>query len=308
MISLAMPTYNGEKYLREQLDSIYSQTMVPDEVVVVDDCSTDGTVDILKEYHNKYGLKYFINDHNLGYNKNFEKAISLCAGDYIALSDQDDYWFPEKIEISYQHIKIYPKDEPSLVSSFSINSDENLKPYPGFYHDSQGGDWRLNLTRYNSQGCTLMMNRELVKRILPIPDEMIYDAYIGLTAALTGNRYYINKNLMYYRLYGNNSLATGRPAALWDFSSRWKRLRAYMPFWYSKGTQYRFLHIIQKYQGDNIKPERLLVMKKVIRIYEVGKFRRLLLFLSLDGPDLYLKMKVSICLILKMILFIKDEY
>ena len=76
MISLVMPTYNGETYLREQLDSIYGQTLVPDEVIVVDDCSTDGTVEILKEYSIKYGLKFYINDTNLGYNKNFAKGIS----------------------------------------------------------------------------------------------------------------------------------------------------------------------------------------------------------------------------------------
>jgi glycosyltransferase involved in cell wall biosynthesis len=93
MISLAMPTYNGERFLREQLDSIYNQTIVPDEVIVVDDCSTDGTISILEEYKKKYGLKYWVNEKNLGYNKNFEKAISLCTGDYIALSDQDDVWF-----------------------------------------------------------------------------------------------------------------------------------------------------------------------------------------------------------------------
>lgn len=303
-----MPTYNGAKYLQQQLDSIYAQTMVPDEVIVVDDCSTDGTLDILKEYHEKYGLKYYENEHNLGYNKNFEKAIRLCSGDYIALSDQDDYWMPEKIEVSYQYISKYPKGEPSLVSSFSINADEKLKPFPGIYHDSQGGDWRLNLTRYNSQGCTLMMNRALVERILPIPDDIIYDAYIGLTAAMTGNRYYINQDLMLYRLYGNNSLATDKPASPFDFKSRWKRLRAYMPFWYDKDSQYKFLHIIQKYQEQYFIPERVEVMNKVIRIFEVGKLKRLFLFLSLDGPDFYLKAKVSISLVLKMIFFIKDEY
>lgn len=72
-ISVAMPTYNGEEYLREQLDSIYNQTMIPDEVVVVDDCSKDGTVDILREYQNKYGLKFCVNEQNLGYNRILRK-------------------------------------------------------------------------------------------------------------------------------------------------------------------------------------------------------------------------------------------
>ena len=100
-ISIAMATFNGEKYLREQLDSIYSQTLLPYEIVAADDCSTDRTTEILEEYRIKKGLKYLVNEHNIGVVKNFEKAISLCQGDYVALSDQDDIWFPEKLEKSY---------------------------------------------------------------------------------------------------------------------------------------------------------------------------------------------------------------
>ena len=97
-ISIAMTTFNGERYLREQLDSLYFQTLLPDEIVVVDDCSVDNTKEILEEYHKKKGLIYYINESNVGVNKNFEKAISLCSGDYIALCDQDDVWFKNKIE------------------------------------------------------------------------------------------------------------------------------------------------------------------------------------------------------------------
>lgn len=307
-ISVAIPTYNGGKFLREQLDSIYHQTRVPDEVVVVDDCSKDNTVIILKEYADKYGLKYYQNESNLGYNKNFEKAIRLCTGDIIALCDQDDYWFPTKIADSYSALMQYPMDEPSCVSSFSISTDENLKPLPRISHDLQSGDWRLNLTRYYSQGCTLMFNRALCDYILPFPEEMIYDAYIGLTAAMVGNRYYINKELMYYRLYGGNSLANEKPKSPYSILNRLKLLHAYMPAWYTKEEQYRYLHILKQYQGQNFKKERIPVLEKVIRLFEVGKVRRLFLFLSLDGPNLYQKLKTSIGLVLKIIFFIKDEY
>ena len=92
LISIAIATYNGEKYLEEQLDSIYAQTYKNIEVIVTDDCSSDKTVEILKKYYKSHGLKYVINETNLGFVKNFEKAISLCRGDYIALSDQDDIW------------------------------------------------------------------------------------------------------------------------------------------------------------------------------------------------------------------------
>lgn len=80
MISIALAAYNGEKFLRKQLDSIYAQTYKDIEVVACDDCSLDGTVSILKEYENKYGLRLYCNEKNLGYIKNFEKVISLCKG------------------------------------------------------------------------------------------------------------------------------------------------------------------------------------------------------------------------------------
>lgn len=308
MISIAMPTYNGEKYLREQLDSIYTQTIAPDEVIVVDDCSTDGTIAILEDFRQKYGLKYYVNEKNLGYNKNFERAICLCSGDYIVLSDQDDVWFKDKIEVSYQAIRKFPKDEPALVSSFVEQVDANLNSVRKDVARMQEGDWRLNLTRYNAQGCTLMFNRALLKYILPFPDDMIYDAYIGLTASMVGNRYYIPKILQYYRLYGGNSLASDAPKAQYALSTQLHFLRAYVPYWYTKDSQYRFLKLLKKYQGVNFIPERVLTLEKVIRIFEVGKLRRLTLFLSLDGPNAYQKIRTSMGLILKMLFFIKDEY
>jgi glycosyltransferase involved in cell wall biosynthesis len=98
-ISVALTSCNGANYLKEQLESVYAQSLLPDEVIVCDDCSTDNSIEILTEYKEKHNLRYFINDKKLGFVKNFEKAISLCSGDFIALSDQDDVWLPKKIEI-----------------------------------------------------------------------------------------------------------------------------------------------------------------------------------------------------------------
>lgn len=94
MISVAMTTYNGEKYIRKQLDSIMNQSVKVDEIIVCDDGSSDKTLDILKEYP----VKVTINKSNLGFKNNFKKAISLCSGDYILLCDQDDIWEINKIE------------------------------------------------------------------------------------------------------------------------------------------------------------------------------------------------------------------
>lgn len=96
--SVALCTYNGEKYIKEQLDSILNQTKKVDEIIVCDDCSSDKTVEILNHYSstNPGLFKIYINEQNLRSVKNFEKAITLCTGDIIFLSDQDDFWVNEK--------------------------------------------------------------------------------------------------------------------------------------------------------------------------------------------------------------------
>lgn len=102
MISLLMSTYNGEKYLIEQLESIMNQTEKIDEVLIIDDCSTDGTVKLVEEFIKKYRLSDFwklsVNEHNCGWRKNFFFGVEKTRGDYIFFCDQDDVWFSDKIE------------------------------------------------------------------------------------------------------------------------------------------------------------------------------------------------------------------
>ena len=100
LVSIAMATYNGEKYVAEQLESLVKQTHKNIEIVIVDDCSTDNTVSVVKEFQKKYGFITLIEkENNSGVTKTFEHAICNCKGEYIALSDQDDIWQPDKIEI-----------------------------------------------------------------------------------------------------------------------------------------------------------------------------------------------------------------
>ena len=101
-ISVVMATYQGEKYLREQLDTIRLQTRRADEVILCDDCSGDATVEIAEQYIREYGLeaewRILVNEKNLGYANNFHRAASLATGEYLFFADQDDLWKPEKIE------------------------------------------------------------------------------------------------------------------------------------------------------------------------------------------------------------------
>src|SRR5574344_1640995 len=116
LISIAMCSYNGERFIKEQIDSIIAQTYKNFELIIVDDGSKDNTIEIIKYYQSKDSrIKLFQNEKNLGFVKNFEKAITLCSGDFIALADQDDVWKKNKIEVFLNNI-----DKNMLIYSDAI--------------------------------------------------------------------------------------------------------------------------------------------------------------------------------------------
>ena len=203
MISLVMATYNGAKYIREQMDSILSQTLKPDEIIVVDDCSADETVSILHEYKTRCNIKIYVNSENSGVNRNFEKAISLARGEYIFISDQDDIWFPEKIKMTYEKLLEIEKGGPACVSSMALDVDANLNVQ---VRNKKTKDSKYEMALYGngSQGCSLAFNKKLKDIVLPLSDKFIYDHYIGVFSCFLGERYTIGKPLMYYRHHGNN--------------------------------------------------------------------------------------------------------
>lgn len=127
-ISIAMCTYNGERFIQEQLDSFLKQSRLPDELVVCDDGSQDMTISILEDFCRRapFPVRIFINSANLGYSRNFEKAMSICRGDIIAFSDQDDVWKPQKLA-RFEH---FFKERPKVGCVFCNASlvDEELKP------------------------------------------------------------------------------------------------------------------------------------------------------------------------------------
>jgi len=137
LVSVVMCTYNGEKYLHPQIGSILSQSYDNLELIIVDDASTDSTVKILEEYKRRDSrLRYFVNERNIGYNKNFEKAFSLANGNYIAPCDQDDIWDPSKIETM---MKEWLKDSLfvySLSGNFQGNDFEHRTDAPKVFYSS----------------------------------------------------------------------------------------------------------------------------------------------------------------------------
>lgn len=134
-LSVVLCTYNGEKFLREQLDSVLSQTLLPDEIVVSDDCSNDNTWDILLEYKEKNPslFRLFRNEENIGAHANFRKLFHYASGELVAICDQDDIWLPKKLESCVKELLHVPKgavfcDERILYKDGRVVEDERRLP------------------------------------------------------------------------------------------------------------------------------------------------------------------------------------
>lgn len=186
MISIAMATYNGEKYLREQLDSILSQTITDFELIIGDDHSTDSTVSILSEYAAKYPrILYSVNPVNVGFKKNFEQIIARCQGDYIALCDQDDIWYPNHLQLLLDHIGNHAMccGNSELVNQDNQSLHRNLSDSDGIHFiPDEPRKWFLRLMLHGNpfQGAAMLLRKDFAERCLPIPNGIsFHDAWIA---------------------------------------------------------------------------------------------------------------------------------
>lgn len=205
-ISVAMTTYNGERFLNKQIDSILTQTLMPDEIIICDDGSSDGTKNILESYQSMHSdlIKVYYNETNLGYIKNFEKAISLTKGDFIALSDQDDLWVPNRLISLFTEI-----NESLLVYSDSkiINSNDLIVSH-NFIADCDKfptySFMDLFLRKGIVQGSSILFSRTLYEKAIPFPDIIPHDVWL-ITIAKNYNRISFSKNtFLYYRMHDKN--------------------------------------------------------------------------------------------------------
>ena len=226
MISIALCTYNGEKYLQEQLGSIEQQTMVPDELVVCDDRSSDSTMEILGSFKERVSFPVHIhqNETNLGALKNFEKAINLCQGKWISLCDQDDSWLPNKLEILSRKMEqmeaAVGESTPILIHTDAIVGDESLNKIANSLWEFQGTYPQKghSLSRLLSQnvvtGCTALFNRALWSRAFPIPEKaVIHDWWLALVASAFGKMGHVPESTIIYRQSGRNVIG----AKKWTF-------------------------------------------------------------------------------------------
>jgi glycosyltransferase involved in cell wall biosynthesis len=218
LVSVAMATCDGARHLREQLDSIYAQTWKNLEVVVADDASTDGTAGILAEYARERGLRYEVNPVRLGLVKNFERAIALCRGEAIALSDQDDVWKPHKIATLMErigdHTLIYGNIQEYIDLDGERRVEAEFEPVFRFARaHGSGRPTRYLLAENWVVSHSVMFRRELVRHALPIPPHQPYhDGWLALVASKLGGITYLDERLQVYRRH-RDSLTWAEPEA-----------------------------------------------------------------------------------------------
>ncbi|MFD2936552.1 glycosyltransferase [Spirosoma flavum] len=216
-ISIALCTYNGVAYLPTQWQSLLEQQQLPDEVVICDDQSTDGTDAVIGKLaaDSPFPVRILENSVRLGSNKNFERALAACTGDLIFMCDQDDFWLPEKIATMTQYMGQHPEAQVAFCDAWV--TDERLENRLRRFWEVVRFDKRAQ-TRWQSgesmevlldgnrmMGCATVIRKEFVKTVLPIPTDIpgdyIYDGWIALAGAANNAVHFIDKPLQLYRTH-----------------------------------------------------------------------------------------------------------
>ena len=218
-IDILLATYNGEKYVKEQIDSILNQTYKNIRLIISDDCSKDTTREILKQYEQDSRVKIIYQEKNLGYIKNFEFLLSQVENEIYMLSDQDDYWLPEKVEKSYETLK---KENADLVFGDLEVVNENLETiYPSFGDfmklnrkiHKYIGSYKVNYLYNCVTGCTVISKKKWIPKMMPFPAKTKYfahDHWIGIIIGTYGKMAYMPEKYIKYRQHGNNQIGTDK--------------------------------------------------------------------------------------------------
>lgn len=296
MISVALCTYNGATFIREQLESILQQTVLPDEIVITDDGSTDSTesiVEDIKRENQRPVIRWERNAENLGFVANFYHALALCSGDIIFLCDQDDFWKPDKIETMLREMTLNPDNLMYFHNAELVDRNR---------HDLQMDLWRVinflpekfykkkyeRLLDINVvQGSASVIRRELLELAKPYPKKVYHDEWLAAVAASCRALFPVDSILMEYRQTGENTLSTATNGLLkklqvWDSQSYWGKMQRRM----------LFLQSLSRYDSswnNGVLQEKLQTLNAVM--YEIYNHKILSLLIRGCREMLYISKK-----------------
>lgn len=223
-VSVAMATYNGERYLKEQLDSILAQITEDDEIIISDDGSVDDTIDILNDYIKKYSNIKIIKGPQKGFVRNFENALLACTKDIVFLCDQDDIWAKDKV---YKVKRAFEDKDIHVVAHMQYFIDKAGKKMCGHQksYSLRHGLW-LNMLYSSYTGCCMAVRTIFLKRILPFPQEILtHDQWIGLMGEREKNVKFLKDALTGRRIHGDN--VSKRLGLMGKICFRIKTMRCY---------------------------------------------------------------------------------
>ena len=237
-ISIAMATYNGERFLEKQLRSLSEQVRLPDEVVICDDASTDRTPEILAQFAKlaTFPVRLVINDPRLGWRENFMKAASLCTSDYIAFCDQDDIWVPDKLSVVSRYLD---SDRCILLQhGYRLIDDDGNSISDDIKYARSGPEalWRINF------GFTQVFHRSLLEfshlweASVDIFAEGGHDGWIAFLASLHDETIVIDDVLVYYRQHNTNAVGFVHPASAVNIK---RNLSAILSRFYDRGGEFQ---------------------------------------------------------------------
>lgn len=221
LVSIALCTYNGAKYLSQQLDTLVDQTYSNIEIIVVDDCSNDATFNILTGYALKYPqFKIYKNETNLGFAGNFERAVTLCNSDLIALCDQDDLWHPQKIELQVDAIKdnVFVYHDSEFINEDGSTMNKKMSDIMNLY---RGGEPEVFLFFNCVSGHSILMRKRLLDEALPLKKGYFHDWWLAYVATNIGKIDFIPQCLVQYRQHDKsetNILQLSRKKDEYNFS------------------------------------------------------------------------------------------
>lgn len=220
-VSVAMCTYNGSRYLEEQLTSIFEQTLPPDEIVLLDDCSSDDTVTLAEKLLSKSGIEYriLVNEKNSGVKHSFQKCILACSKDIIFTADQDDIWKPEKIDHMLAEFRrdedcvfVFSNGELTDGNARSLDADVwttlNLRRAGLCDHVSQERFRRILMYTWAVPGTMMAFRKSLAESCFPIPEKKgwIHDSWLAICAPAYGHVVSLDETLTLYRQHEKNTV------------------------------------------------------------------------------------------------------
>ena len=282
MVDILLASYNGGKYIEEQIQSILKQTFKDWRLIIRDDGSNDNTIEIIEKYVKLYPKNIVLikdEDKRLGLCKNFLRLLEYVSADYIMFCDQDDFWFENKIENTLKKMKETEKSyslSPILVHTDLKVANSKLEVICNSFFKYQGLDKKVfsikRLVCQNSiTGCTVMINKKLLELAVKgkNSDMLVHDWWIALTAAAFGHIVFLDEPTIYYRQHNFNQIGARKSSFSRIFDAKDRKFKTYR-------QALSFYDCFKDFENESIKAVKkygeLLYKNKAVRIYTIFKY------------------------------------